>query len=225
MSTPRLLAVVSCVALMAAFGCRRGQPEATEEPSPEPSPTPSVESLGEFQLLGTVQQAFLDVMPDIEIPPSEQPPLDEGTAGRVSPEAPGVMRVSLEAFGDNLRDSCDADPEDRFNVYWTTDTLFDPVYAEADDMEASLENRELGVIGTVLRRPEAEEEFEFDTPSPEATGVPDPGPGVSDAEGEQTCVLVAEQVGTSEGDVPTPRPRTTRRATPSPNGVTETANN
>lgn len=237
----RLLALAACLALL-AVGCRRGQPETTEEPTEEPSPTPAVESLGEFQLVGTVQQAFLDVTPGIDIPEGDQPPLEEGTAGRVSTEVPGVMRLELEAFSDNLRDRCNADPEDRFNVYWTTDTLFDPVYAETTDTETRLDGRELGIIGTVLERPAADggEEFEFESPVPDETGEtsppaatptdsPDTSQGASDLEGEEDCVLVAEQVGTSTGELPTPGPRrnptATRRPSPTPTRrpVTDTA--
>lgn len=238
--TRRLFTLVTCVLLLAAFGCRRGQPETTEEPTEEPSPTPAVESLGEFQLVGTVQQAFLDVIPNIDIPEGEQPPLEEGTAGRESTNVPGVMRVSLEAFSDNMRDRCSADPEDRFNVYWTTNTLFDPVYVEATDIETRLEGRELGIIGTVYERPAdtGGEEFEFDSPAPDQTGEattappassPQAEPGASDLEGEDTCVLIAEQVGTSTGELPTPGPRrsptpTTRPSpTPTRRPVTDTA--
>jgi len=237
MSKPlRLLAVVACVAMLAAFGCRRGQPETTEAPTEEPSPTPSVESLGEFQLVGTVQQAFLDVEPGIDIPQGEQAPLEEGTGGRESMNVPGVMRLSLEAFSDNLRDRCSADPEDRFNLFWTPDTLFDPVYVNTTDIEVRLEGRELGIIGTVYMRPQAGEgeEFGFDTPTPDGTettsspaGPTDTSPGVSDLEGERECVLVAEQVGTSEGELPTPRPGARATPRPSPTStrrpVTDTA--
>lgn len=227
--TRRLFALVTCVVLLAAFGCRRGQPETTEAPTEEPSPTPAVESLGEFQLVGSVQQAFLDVVPDIDVPQGEQAPLEEGTAGRVSPDFAGVMRLELSAFSDNLRDRCNADPEDRFNVYWTPDTLFDPVYIGEDvDTETRLDGRELGIIGRALQRPAAagEEEFDFDEASPDATETatpaasptasPDAGPGASDDEGEDECVLIAEQVGTSTGELPTPGPRRSPTATPRP---------
>lgn len=224
----RLFALATCLLLLAAFGCRRGQPETTEEPTEEPSPTPAVESLGEFQLVGAVQQAFLDVGPGIVVPESQQVPLEEGTAGRISTDTPGVMRVTLEAFSDNLRDRCNADPGDRFNVYWTPDTLFDPVYVNTTDIETRLDGRELGLIGTVLQRPTGEggEEFEFDSPAPDTTEAatsppassPDAAPGASDTEGEDDCILIAEQVGTSEGELPSPRPRAspTRRPSPTP---------
>jgi hypothetical protein len=170
------------------------------------------------------------------VPEGEEAPLEEGTGGRESTNVPGVIRVTLEAFSDNLRDRCNADPEDRFNLFWTADTLFDPVYVNATNIEVTLEGRELGIIGTVLLRPEggagAEEEFGLDSPTPTGTEAasptpdasPDPSPGASDLEGEQECVLIAEQVGTSEGELPTPGPR--RRATPTPTGtspVTPTA--
>lgn len=236
----RLVTLLVCLLLVAA-ACRRGQPEATEEPA-TPSPTPGPRSLGEFQLVATIEQAFVGVEPDVDLPRPEQEPLEEGAGGRVNPPVNGVARVVLEAFSDNMRDQCGADAGDRFNMFWSRQALFDPAFVSADDLELALDDERVGVIGTVYRRAAAEEDdlgFDLDaspspspspaaTTTPQATTTPEASPGPTTGEGEEECVLVAEQVGATTGELPTPRPtRAPRRtASPSPTGtstVTPTA--
>lgn len=224
----RVVAVVAALVLLAATGCRRGRPAATEEPT-TPTPTPGVESLGEFQLVATVEQAMITVGPDVDLPSPEGDQLEEGTAGRVFPDVNGVMRVVLEAFSDNLVERCQADKGDRFNLFWRADALFDEALASGNDREGNLEGRRIGVLGTAFLKPEAadgesaDEEDEFNlggptTPPPttaaQPTTTPLAPPGVTTDEGETDCVLRAEQVGSSSGDLPTPLP--TRRATATP---------
>jgi hypothetical protein len=221
-----LVALIAVVLLLVATGCRRGRPAATEEPT-TPSPTPGVESLGEFQLVATVEQAMITVAPDVDLPSGDGQPLEEGTAGRVSADVNGVMRVSIEAFSDNLVERCDADKGDRFNLFWRSDALFDEALVSGDDLENNLEGRRIGVLGTSFLRPEVDESEaeeggeEFDlggSPTPaataQATTTPAAPPGVTTDEGEQNCILRAEQVGSSQGALPTPLP--TRRATATP---------
>ena len=221
--TLRFVALLTLIVLLAGAGCRRGRPRATEAPE-TPTPTPGGESLGEFQLVATVEQAMLTVRPDVDLELIQEPQVQEGTSERVAAGVDGVMRLRFEAFSDVLRDRCAADEGDRFNVYWTPDSLFDEFLVQAASrMEDLLDGRRLGIIGTAYSRPGAGE-LELDQPSPAPTTsptaatpspTPQASPGVSTGEGEERCVLVAEQIGTSAtGELPTPRP--TRRATPTP---------
>ena len=217
----RLLSLVACLVLLVATGCRRGKPAATEEPTLEPEPTAGVESLGDFQLVGTVQQAFLTIDPGIELPS------DSGTAPtpgseQDTPEVAGVMRVTLEAFSDNLGDKCGADKDDRFNVFWTRSSLFDDSLLTGD-LEQRLDGRRVGVIGNIFLKPleagQGTDEDEFFTPEPTEATTPAPQalPGATDQEGETNCVLVAEQLGISTGTaLPSASPRATRTPTPRP---------
>jgi hypothetical protein len=235
--TVRVAAVLTVLLLLAATGCRRGRPAATEEPT-TPTPTPGVESLGEFQVVATVEQAMLSVAPDLRLPSNEEAQPEEGAAGRVSADVNGVMRVSFEAFSDNLAERCHADKGDRFNLFWRSDALFDEALVSGNDLEGNLEGRRIGVLGTVFLRPEVSggteeaeggEEFNLGgTPTPipspaaQATTTPAASPGVTTDEGETECILRAEQIGRSSGALPTPRPTLRPRPTGS-SPVTPTA--
>lgn len=217
----RFVTLAACLALLVAAGCNRGKPAATEEPTLEPEPTAGVESLGDFQLVGTVQQAFLTIDPGIELPS------DSGTAPtpgaeQDTPDVNGAMRVTLEAFSANLGEKCGADKDDRFNVFWTRASLFDDSLLTGD-LEQRLDGRRVGVIGNIFLKPESTqgteegEEFDF-TPAPTEATTPAPQtlPGATDQEGETNCVLVAEQLGISTGALPSASPTATRTRTPTP---------
>lgn len=218
----RFVALAACLALLVAAGCNRGKPAATEEPTLEPEPTAGVESLGDFQLVGVVQQAFLTIDPGIELPSDSGTPPEQG-AQQDTPDVNGVMRVTLDAFSDNLGEKCGADKDDRFNVFWTRASLFDTSLLDGD-LEQELEGRRVGVIGNIFLKPEDstgadEDEFEFGSPEPTDATTPAPQtlPGATDQEGELNCVLVAEQLGISTGSLPTAGPTATARSrTPTP---------
>lgn len=221
----RLLALVGCAVLLLAAACDRDQPETTEEPTEEPTATPSVSSLGEFQLVAVIEQAFLSIEPDIDLPADVTQQADVG-AEQEAAGVSGVMRGELEAFSDNLGQQCNADEGDRFNLYWTAGTLFDETLTNRS-LELSLDGRRVGVIGTMFRMPQAGdagEDFDLDqqtagpTTAAPATTTPVASPGVTTSEGEDNCVLVVEQVGISQGALPTARPTGSpaRTATPSP---------
>ncbi|HYZ91520.1 MAG TPA: hypothetical protein VFA34_03890, partial [Actinomycetota bacterium] len=148
----RLMALVACLILVVAAGaCRRGRPQTTEEPTLEPEPTPAVESIGDFQLVGTVQQAFLTIDPGIELPSDTGTPPEQG-AQQSTPTVNGVMRATLEAFSDNLGEKCGADKDDRFNIFWTRASLFDTSLLDGD-LESELDGRRVGVVGNIFLKP------------------------------------------------------------------------
>jgi hypothetical protein len=139
------------------------------------------------------------------------------------------MRVAIEAVSEDFEGRCSADEGDRFKVFWTEATQFDSALLTGD-LEETLDRRRLGFIGEIFLQPEAEdEEFDEDLdlgeesplPSPTAGATPTGTPGLATSEGEQRCVLLASQIGTSQGAIPTTPPRTTARPTalPSPTPI------
>lgn len=220
--------VIAAVMAMLAVACDGGPDETSPEPTNPPT-TPSVQSAGEFQLVATVEHAFAGERPSIDLPAGTEGTLDVTPApavdGRVAPAVPGVMRVVLEDFNDTLRDRCAADIGERFKVFWTTGTQFDEALVSGD-IEETIDRRRVGAIGTIFFSQSAGQQDldELDLTaapfSPAATLSPattqSPGPGLATAEGETKCVLVAQQVGTSTGAVPTTQPRVTRRPTAVP---------
>lgn len=223
----RLLALAAAAMLVMTAACNRNgddDPEPTVEDTAEPTAEP--QTAGEFQLVARVEHAFVDVDPDIDLDQLRDP-LEEGTGGREAAGINGVLRGELEAFSDNLRDRCDADEGDRFNVYWRATTLFDPDVA-GRNLEAALDGERVGILGTIHLRSDADADLNLDTgtaspdASPTAAADDDDDIGATDEEGEQDCVLIAEQVGASEGALPTARPAPGRtRTTPTP-AVTQT---
>lgn len=217
----RLVALVACTLLVFA-ACNGDQPEVTPEPTETPTATPSVASLGEFQLVARIEQAFLNISPVIEPPSEVTQPLDPG-AEQQAAGVGGVMRGVFEAFSDNLKEQCNADEGDRFNLYWTSGTLFDQTLTRRS-LELTLDGRRIGLVGSIFRAPTAApdtDEFDFDeTAEPTATaptGTPASSPG--SIEETTDCILVVEEVGISQsGALPTARPTGSprRTATPTP---------
>lgn len=216
----RLLAVVVIGLALVASGCNRGQEEAEETATPEA--TEGVERSDEFQLVGRAEQAFLGATPEVDITGDlTLPPAVQGTV--TAPEA-GVIRVLLSDLSASLRDRCQADADDRIEVFWTEETRFDPILLRGD-IEETLDGRTIGAIGTIFIAPGAPggETDEDLFGSPAVTGSPAVGtspaadsPGATPLDtGEinENCVLIADQLGTS-GALPTARPRAT--ATPTP---------
>lgn len=211
-SASRLTAVLLCAAVLVSIGCRRAGDEAT--PTPEAEETPSVRTAGDFQLVGRAEHAFLGEGPGIDVPargPAASPL--PGLQGGVSPPDEGVMRILLDDVSDELRNRCDADRDDRINVFWTTDTVFSPTLIQGD-IEARIDGRIIGALGRIFIVPERAP----DEPilGLEETATPSPAGATPGAGGEvnESCVLVADQVGTST--ISAPRPRVTARPAPTP---------
>lgn len=231
----RLIALAGCLALLLTAACNGDEPQATEEPTIEPSPTASVESIGEFQLVALIEQAFLSIEPGIDLPSDVTQPGEQGEEQAMAGVS-GVMRGEVEAFSDNLRDRCGADDGDRFNLFWTEGTLFDESLLDRS-LELELDGRRVGVIGTVFMRGEdgtgTGEDLDLGeespgtttaspgtTTAPPATTTPQASPGVTTAEGEDDCILVVQEVGISGGALPTRRPAA--RTTPTRPAATRT---
>jgi hypothetical protein len=222
-----VLVVLATLSLLTA-GCPGGDEEATPDPTQSPAQTPAVESAGEFQLVATVEQAFVGERPAIDLPGGGEQTLNVTPApaveGRATAGIDGVMRVRVEQFSDPLRDRCAADAGDRFKLFWTTDTQFDRRLV-SEDIEEILDGRRLGVIGTIFVSQSIDQEnidqlgLTAAPFSPSVTGsssTPTSGPGVAAGEGETKCILVAQQVGSSTGVLTTAAPRTTRPPTATP---------
>lgn len=224
----RFIALAGCLALVLAAACRNNEPESTVEPTTAPEPTASVESIGEFQLVATIEQALLSIEPGIDLPSDVTQPGEQGEEQTAAGVA-GVMRGEIEAFSDNLRDRCGADDGDRFNLFWTPGTLFDDSLVDRS-LEIELEGRRVGVVGTIFMRsadgtPSEEFDLGEETPgtttappgtttAPPATTTPVASPGVTTGEGEDDCVLVLQEVGITTGTaLPTRRPTATARPT------------
>lgn len=191
--------------MLAVVGCRRGSPEATPDATPEA--TPEIQAIGEFQLVGDVQHAFLGVGsgvdPSIRAQSQTTPQTPEGFG---PPPDVGVMRVQLETFNEELRDQCGADPEDRINVFWTLATDFSPLLLRGQ-LEQTLDGRTVGVIGSVFHGPATPADVGGALTEESPAASPSPTPQVS-----ARCILVADQIGTER----LPAPRATARPTVAP---------
>ncbi len=229
----RLAAVAATALFLVAAGCGGGD---DDDNTPEPttsSPRPDVEAAGDFQLVGTVEQAFVDISPEIDIPSVDED--DDGSLGSsatatpqatasgdfVTPPVNGIMRIALDDASAELRERCSADRDEDIEVFWTTGTEFARRLL-GTDIEETLDRRLVGVIGNLYVGPRPDDDDDDDlglgqtsTQSPGAT--PTAGAPVDAATAEDRgCVLLAEQVATSTGAIPTARPRTTARPTTSP---------
>jgi len=225
----RLAAVAATALLLVAAGCGGGDDDdATPEPTSS-SPRPDVDAAGDFQLVGTVEQAFVGISPEIDIPSVDSD--DDGSLGSsatatpqatasgdfVTPPVNGIMRISLDDASAALRERCSADRDEDIEVFWTTGTQFARRLL-GTDIEETLDRRLVGVIGSLYVGPRPESDDDDDlglgqtsTQSPAATATAD----AATAE-DRGCVLIAEQVATSTGALPTARPRTTARPTTTP---------
>jgi hypothetical protein len=112
----------------------------------------------------------------------------------------------LDDASDPLKTNCSAARDETIVVFWTTNTRFDDALLSTD-LESSLEGRTLGVVGRLFIAPAGSIDVGEATPQPSAS----PGTTV-----DPQCVLVADQIATSTGAIPTPapRPRTHRTAAP-----------
>jgi hypothetical protein len=229
-------------------GCtNRGNDDETTTPAP--SQPQRVEVLSDFQLVGEIDEAFAGAEPKVDVPDADEAPVEEedeqqdAGAPTLAPDdqtppvstaaSGGIMRITVEDASSELSTRCGVIADDAVDVYWTTDTSFDPadVLDAIDGVEDEIEGRVAGVAGRILGTADGNE-----TPRPtlalgtaededsNVTGSPDIfGPGNdlrSDAdENDDDCLLVADQVGFESDALPTPsqpgsRPVAPRPATP-----------
>ncbi len=188
-----MVAAVSLVALL--FGaCTSGDDKS--DATQTPRRTPSVEAVADFQLVGTIDEAFTGSEPLIEIPEggvsgsADASPTGSPGATPVgeTPARPGVLRIVIDDLNEELSESCDVSADSSVDVFWTTDTRFEPG-DDLDDIEDAIEGRVAGISGSIYRTSGSDDD----------------------------CVLIAEQVGLTTGSTPsTPRPVIRRTASPTP---------
>jgi len=211
MRAHRWLALISLAIALAAGGCTGGKTATTPVPSEQPTSTPGAESLADFQLVGSTQHAFVGVGPGIDT--SAQPSVTSSptanttsTATFGTPGLRGVMRINLDDASDSLKTNCSAARDETIDVFWTTDTQFDSSLLTSD-LESALEGKTVGVVGRLFLAPAGSDVIGEATPSPSAS----PGASVN-----PLCVLIADQIGTSTGTIPTAVPVATRFRTATP---------
>lgn len=202
---------------MLSAGCKIGKSTPTPSPTEAPTATPSSQSIADFQLVGRAVHAFVGVGPGIDTsgttPTSESPAPTQATSTTFgNPTERGVMRVMLDDASDSLKTNCGAARDESAIVYWTTDTQFDTSLL-GSDLESSLEGRSVGVVGRVFTASQTSDQVGAASPSPSSS----PGSALS-----SDCVLVADQIGTSNGTIPTAQPVIRSRRTARPT-VTPTA--
>ncbi len=212
-----------CGLALAFAGCTSGKNVASPAPSEQPTATAS-QSVTDFQLVGTAQHAFVGIGPGFDTSAQstdvQATPLATAASGTTFGNAgqPGVMRILLDDASDSLKSSCSADRDETIDVFWTTGTQFDQSLLTAN-LESSLEGRTLGVVGRLFTSPSGSDVIGEATPAPTSDASATPG-----ATANPSCVLVADQIGTSSGTIPTAVPRRgalrtvapTARATVSP---------
>ncbi len=226
--TIRLAAVAATALFLVAAGCGGGDDENDNTPAPTASsPRPDVNAVGDFQLVGTIEQALVGQSPEIDVSGASSDD-DDGSLGSsatatpqatasgdfVTPPVNGIMRIGLEDASAALRERCSADRDEDIEVFWTTSTEFSRRLL-GTDIEESLDRRLVGVIGNLYVGPRSNSGDDglglgqTSTQSPAATA------NAATAE-DSGCVLIADQVATSTGAIPTARPRTTARPTTGP---------
>lgn len=195
--------------LLTAAACKKGNNTPAPSATEVPSASPASQSLADFQLVGRAQHAFVGVGPGIDT--SQSPattstpgPTNASTATFASAPQMGVMRVVIDDASDALKSNCAAARDETINVFWTTATQFDTALLRSD-LESSLEGSTVGVVGRIFTGQQASDLTGGASASP--TGSPA-------ATANASCVLVADQIGTSSGTIPTPRFRTTRTSAP-----------
>ena len=77
--------------------------------------------------------------------------------------------MSLEAVNQDLTDACGIEANDLIEVFWTTNTFFEPEDV-IDDIEDDIEDRVAGIAGRIYT--EGEGGLDLATSSPLATGSP-----------------------------------------------------
>src|SRR4029079_7327368 len=122
-----------------------------------------------------------------------------GSAGQI-----GVFRVLLDDASDALKSTCGVDRDSTINVFFSSGTQFDESLLGSSDLESALEGHTVGVVGTIFIVPQG---------SGGVLGEVTPTPGTSPGPtANPQCILVADQIGTSTGSIPTAVPRRTFRA-------------
>ncbi len=220
--------------------------ENSPEPTDEATATPSVQSSGDFQLVGAAQHAFVGIGPGIDLSAAEAAPAatdstdfnasaspevtTSGSSESSTPSQFGVMRVLIDDANDALKSTCSADRDGKVNVFWTTSTQFDASLL-SDDLESALEGRTVGIVGRIFM---TSGDTTGDTSLlGDTTASPDESPSETASPVNPDCVLVADQIGTSSGTIPTPAqrrapvvttaPTATPTATPAPTSTATTS--
>ncbi len=201
--------------LLLAGACKIGKGSPTPSPSEPPTSTPASQALADFQLVGVAQHAFVGVGPGIDTTGTSSPdtslpsPTNASTTTFGSPSQNGVMRVRIDDASDSLKTNCSAAQDGTINVFWTTATQFDTALLQTD-LESALEGHTVGVVGRLfLNQSAGSDLLTPPTASPEATASPS-------ATANPQCVLVADQIGTSNGTIPTAIPSRHTFRTPKP---------
>ena len=231
----RTLAVIAVAAILVAGGCNRGgdnDAEETLDVTEPPEQTPSIEAVADFQLVGLIDEAFAGQGPDIDLPddtgfePTETTDPEStaeatpaGTPVGSQPLQDGILRLTLEDVSEDLTQACGLEPEDVVEVFWTTNTYFEPADV-LEDIEDEIEDRVAAITGAVFRGGDDDDGgLDLNTPQPtvDAASTATPaGTAAADAVPDTDCILVAEQVGFGTTVLPTPRPVIRRTAAPTP---------
>lgn len=230
----RLLVLAAVGALLMGAACNRGDndDDATPLPTDAPETTPGIESVADFQVVGTIDEAFAGQVPPVTIPsefttePSTTPGASPATSPASTPvgEQPtrgGIIRLVIDDLSDDLGDACGLEQDDVVHVWWTTDTYFQPG-GVLDDVEDQIEDRTAAMLGTIyqvdggLLADEPDPATPTPAGSPEGTVTPGTTDGNADEDGADVeleagsdCLLVATQIGFGQTTLPTPRPRST----------------
>lgn len=216
----RRATVVAVAVLLVAAACskKNNPPPTVTEP---PSETPSVQSVGDFQLSGSVDHAFQGIGPPIAVAlagvnvgptPGTSGPTGGATptpGGTSTSPLQGVMRITLTGVSSTLTDKCGAGKGDKVIVYWLTDTQFDTSFLGTASLETALEGKSVGIAGSIFSAAETNPPG-LGLPTPSA--LPTPGAGGLNT----NCSLVAQHVSPGTAPLPTVRPRVTRRPAATP---------
>lgn len=228
----KLLSACALVALLAAGACTKNNDDANDTnntQTSEPTSSPGPEAVGDFQVVGNVDHAFVGAAPSTDVSnvdtsssfPDTSPDAStepSPTPAGATPASGGVLRLSIEDLSGDLKDACGVDTGSKIDVYWTVDTAFSPasIVATTLGIEDRLEGETAGVSGTIVRA-NGEDNGAIGGATPDVTTSASSTPSSSDAVGGADCVLVAQQIGlTSSGTLPTSRPRRTATPTHAP---------
>jgi hypothetical protein len=226
----RLLALFA-VALLVFGACRNNNPDDDDdqvETTEAPDPTPSIEAVADFQLVGRIDEAFAGQLPPVDLPdddleldtdatasPGTSPgATPAGTPVGTTPTRGGIIRLEIEDLSDDLEQACGFGADSIVELYWTTNTFFEPGDV-LDDVEDEIEDRVAAITGRIFR---SGDDADVLTPEPttEATGSPAATGSPSASVEASDCLLVAEQVGFTSTALPTARPVAARTAAPTP---------
>lgn len=223
--TSRLLVLIAVAALLVGAGCRTNNDDDDIDATTPPEETPSVESVADFQLVGRIDESFAGQLPPVDLP-EEELDLDAdatpspgtsplATPVGTTPTQGGILRLILEDASPDLRQACGLEEDDVVQVYWTTNTFFEPGDV-LDDVEDEIEDRIAAIVGKIFRSSGAADTDTEATATPEGTASP-AETGTPSAQVEATdCLLVAEQIGFTRTTLPTPRAAVRRTAAPTP---------